>query len=154
MLIGVLIDLNLVFCSLTGKTLGKKGDKFLAPQKDSLKKEDRAEHLSTMGLKSLRPPSRFTRRSPIPTPKEEIQSKNDKLSATPTLSIPRDEIELKNERLPETDDYNDQQSKKFEEMKLPQLKEVAKSKGIRGYSKLKKSELVELLTRSLNDASP
>uniref|UniRef100_A0A3Q7F3B7 Rho termination factor-like N-terminal domain-containing protein n=2 Tax=Solanum lycopersicum TaxID=4081 RepID=A0A3Q7F3B7_SOLLC len=34
---------------------------------------------------------------------------------------------------------------KIEEMKLPQLKELAKSRGLKGYSKLKKSELVELL---------
>ncbi|KAI3456130.1 hypothetical protein Pfo_012793 [Paulownia fortunei] len=140
-----------------GKTLGQKGDKFLAPQKDSMKKEERAERLSTMGLKSTRPPSHFTRRSPIPTlssPRDEVLLKNETLPATPTPSIPRDKIEPKNETLPATDADNDQQSKKFEEMKLPQLKEVAKSKGIRGYSKLKKSELVELLIRSLNDASP
>lgn len=136
-------------CSLTGKTVGKKSDKFVAPQKDSWKKEDRAEHLSTTDLKSTRPPSSFTRRSPIPTlsmANEGIQTaENETLLATPTQSIPRDEIELKSEGLPATDD---EQSLKLEEMKLVELKEFAKSKGIKGYSKLKKSELIELLIRS------
>lgn len=123
----------------------------MAPQNDSWKKEDRAEQLST-GLKSTRPPSSFTRRSPIPTlstTDEEIQSGIEKLPETPSPSFPRDEIELNSEELP----ANDEQSLKLEEMKLTELKEVAKSKGIKGYSKLKKSELVELLIRSLNDIS-
>ncbi|KAK6123976.1 hypothetical protein DH2020_042321 [Rehmannia glutinosa] len=129
-----------------GKTLGKKGDKSQAPQKDSPKKEEeKTERLSTTGLQSTRPPSKFTRRSPVPTlssPRDNVQPGIKTSPETATLSIPRDEIELKTE-----------QSKKFEEMKLPQLKEVAKSKGIKGYSKLKKSELVELLVRSLNNSS-
>ncbi|KAH6773602.1 hypothetical protein C2S52_003501 [Perilla frutescens var. hirtella] len=130
-----------------GKSVGKKGDKFLDTQKESLKKEESAEHFST-----TRPPSRFTRRSPIPSlssPREELPSENETIPETPTPSIPRDEIEVKNDTLPSTDE-----AMKLAEMKLPQLKEVAKSKGIKGYSKLKKSELVELLIKSLNDASP
>ncbi|KAG8385414.1 hypothetical protein BUALT_Bualt03G0042900 [Buddleja alternifolia] len=146
------------------KALGKKRDKLLRSRKDSLKKEERVENAlpkeeervensslkeeervensslkkeeivensSAMGLKSTRPPSNFTRRSPIPP-----------------LSNPRDNLELKSETSPKTDNDNKQQLKKFEEMKLAELKEVAKSKGIKGYSKLKKSELVELLIRS------
>ncbi|KAL8460692.1 hypothetical protein ACS0TY_031493 [Phlomoides rotata] len=132
-----------------GKTVGTKREKFVPPQRDSWKKEDRAEHLSTTGLKSTRPPSSFTRRSPIPTlstANDEIQPENEALLESPPLSIPRDGIELKSEGLA----ANDDQSLQLEKMKLAELKEVAKSKGIKGYSKLKKSELVELLNRSLN----
>ncbi|XP_057764229.1 SAP-like protein BP-73 [Salvia miltiorrhiza] len=126
-----------------GKSVGKKGDKFLDTQKESLKEESAAEHIST------RPPSSFTRRSPIPSlssPREQVQSGNETIPATPT--------ELTNEISESIDDDSDHQTMKLAEMKLPQLKEVAKSKGIKGYSKLKKSELVELLIKSLTDASP
>ncbi|KAL2475163.1 Rho termination factor [Abeliophyllum distichum] len=114
-----------------GKTASKKGDKLLASRKDLLKKEQKAEHSSEMDIKSSRPPSNFTRRSPVPSP-----------------SSPRNKVDLKSEVLPTMDVDTDIITKKFEEMKLSELKEVAKSKGIRGYSRLKKSELVELLTRS------
>ncbi|KAG6405105.1 hypothetical protein SASPL_132687 [Salvia splendens] len=130
-----------------GKSVAKKGDKFLDTQKDSLKEKESAaaaaaEHIST------RPPSSFTRRSPIrslSSPREQVQS--------PTIAIPRDETELTNETS-QIDDDSEHQAIKLAEMKLPELKEVAKSKGIKGYSKLKKSELVELLSKSLTDASP
>ena len=36
----------------------------------------------------------------------------------------------------------------IETMKLAELKEVAKNKGLKGYSKLKKSEILELLRSS------
>lgn len=117
-----------------GKSVSTKGDEFL----DTLKKEEGegegAPRLST------RLPSRFTRRSPIgslSSPREELPSENERTPATPTPSIPRDE----------TDDSNGR-AVNFAEMKLPQLKEVAKSKGIKGYSKLKKSELLDLLIKS------
>lgn len=120
---------------MTGKSVSRKGDEFL----DTLKKEEGegAPSLST------RPPSRFTKRSPIgslSSPREELPSENERTPATPTLSIPRDE----------TDDEDDSngQAMNFAEMKLPRLKEVAKSKGIKGYSKLKKSELLDLLIKS------
>ncbi|KAL0363484.1 UNVERIFIED_CONTAM: hypothetical protein Scaly_1303600 [Sesamum calycinum] len=148
------VGLHLSLCSLTAKSLGKKGGKLPSVRKESLNKEERVEH-STMGLRSTRPPSSFTRRSPIPTlssQRDEIQQKSE----TSPETVKRDETQLKNETLLATDDDNDQPPEiiKFEEMKLAELKEVAKSKGIRGYSKLKKSELVELLISSLNNASP
>lgn len=124
---------------MTGKSVSIKGDEFL----DTLKKEESegegAPRLST------RPPSRFTRRSPIgslSSPREELPSENERTPATPTLSIPRDETD------DEEEDDSNQQAMNFAEMKLPQLKEVAKSKGIKGYSKLKKSELLDLLIKS------
>ncbi|GER24647.1 Rho termination factor [Striga asiatica] len=45
-----------------------------------------------------------------------------------------------------TDNEDCNEVEKFEKMKLAELKEVAKSNGIKGYSKLKKIDLVELLT--------
>ncbi|GFP89619.1 hypothetical protein PHJA_001105600, partial [Phtheirospermum japonicum] len=117
-----------------GKNVSKKGEKFMAQQKDSPKKEEeKTDRLSATDLKPTRPPSSFMRRSPIPT-----------------QPSPRDEIEAEEERLHERDGENSEHLvEKFEEMKLSRLKEVAKCKGIKGYSKLKKSELVELLIRSL-----
>lgn len=131
---------------MTGKSVGKKGDKFLDSQKDLLKEEE-----SVMQHISKRPPSSFTRKSPIPSlsnPREGVQSENETIPATPTQMTG-----LTNEISP-IDDDSDHQAMKFAEMKLPQLKEVAKSKGIKGYSKLKKSELVELLIKTLANASP
>ncbi|CAI9782080.1 unnamed protein product [Fraxinus pennsylvanica] len=114
-----------------GKTGRKQGDKLVASGKGLLMKEQKAEHSSEKDVKSSRPPSNFTKRSPVPS-----------------LSSPRNEVDLKSEVLPTVDVNTEIISKKFEEMKLAELKEVAKSKGIRGYSKLKKSELVDLLKRS------
>ncbi|KAL3617016.1 hypothetical protein CASFOL_039410 [Castilleja foliolosa] len=107
-----------------GKKVGKKGEK----QKDSPKKEDeKTDRSSITGLKSTRPPSSFTRRSPIPT-----------------QPIPGNETEPEN---------SEHVVDKFEEMKLAELKKVAKCNGIKGYSKLKKSELLELLIRSLGNTT-
>ncbi|XP_042004970.1 SAP-like protein BP-73 isoform X2 [Salvia splendens] len=129
-----------------GKSVAKKGDRFLDTQKDSLKEKETAAAAAAEHI--TRPPSSFTRRSPIrslSSPRKQVQS--------PTIAIPRDETELTNETS-QIDDDSDHQAVKLAEMKLPELKEVAKSKGIKGYSKLKKSELVELLSKSLTDASP
>lgn len=123
---------------MIGKTVAKKGDKFVPAQKGAVKEEASAEYVST------RPPSSFTRRSPIPTlssPREDVEPGNEAMPETA-----RDEAELKNETSTSTTD--DEEALKLEEMKLPQLKEVAKTKGIKGYSKLKKSELIELLLKS------
>ncbi|CAH1440385.1 unnamed protein product [Lactuca virosa] len=65
--------------------------------------------------KISRPPSNFTKRSPIPSI-ERVQ---------------QDEVKSESEGL--------------ETMKLADLKELAKSRGIKGYSKLKKAHLVDLL---------
>ncbi|XP_073058589.1 uncharacterized protein [Primulina eburnea] len=124
-----------------GKTIGKKGSKFPSPQKDSQKNKITAEDSSTLSLESpslpLPPPSEFSRHPSTFVRKSPI----------PFVSSPRDTVEAKSETLLATDG-NIEISKKFEGMNLTQLKEVAKSKGIKGYSKLKKSELVELLIRS------
>ncbi|XP_004293969.1 PREDICTED: SAP-like protein BP-73 [Fragaria vesca subsp. vesca] len=86
---------------------------------------------SVTDFKLTRPPSKFVKRSPIPSsahmsrpPGEVLETKN---GASVTTAVTELELE------------------RVEEMKLPELKELAKSRGMRGYSKLKKKELVELL---------
>ncbi|XP_057247225.1 SAP-like protein BP-73 isoform X1 [Beta vulgaris subsp. vulgaris] len=79
-----------------------------------------------------RPPSNFVKKSPIP-------------SATPFES---NEIKVSNRE--ESSSEADEESLKVERMKLSELKVLAKERGIRGYSKLKKSELVELLKSQVN----
>ncbi|XP_074269830.1 uncharacterized protein LOC141592856 isoform X2 [Silene latifolia] len=74
--------------------------------------------------KLTRPPSNFVKKSPIPSP-------------TPLRNNVADDTELSSE------DRADPE--KLDEMKLSELKGVAKVRGIKGYSKLKKSELLELL---------
>lgn len=107
-----------------------KSEKALFGQRDMLKKEEKAEAKENepiLEFQLTRPPSNFVKRSPIPlpsTPREKVNELNSENSSRP------DSVE----ELP-----------RFEEMKLPELKELAKSRGIKGYSRLKKSELVELL---------
>ena len=80
-------------------------------------------------LKPTRLPSKFVKRLPIPSPsspRERILKLNDEASQA---RAGRKELKLP----------------KIEEMKLTELKDLAKSRGLKGYSKLKKSELIELL---------
>lgn len=80
-------------------------------------------------FKLTRPPSKFVKRSPIPS------------SSTPTGKL----LEPSNGASPHTAGTKEFELERVEEMKLPELKELAKSRGVKGYSKLKKKELVELL---------
>ncbi|GAB4827075.1 hypothetical protein Ancab_033958 [Ancistrocladus abbreviatus] len=79
-------------------------------------------------FKLIRPPSNFVKKSPIPSPtasrKEDFVLGTAELKHATNLAI--------------------------EKMKLTELKELAKARGIKGYSKLKKSELINLL-RSQGD---
>lgn len=103
-----------------------KDDKGSTHQKDQ--KEPETDYPPTLDPRSTRLRSSFVKRSPIQSP---INSK--------------EKVELKTET--SVDNHVESEAVKVEEMKLPQLKELAKSRGLKGYSKLKKSELVELLTR-------
>ncbi|GER24515.1 Rho termination factor [Striga asiatica] len=152
--------LEVLFQSRTqqkGKTTVNKGeDKLVGLQKDSPQEEK-----ENTELKSIRPPSQFTRRSPIPrpsSPRFEVGVINGRILSTDNedskkvekfeemKSSPKYEVGSVNGRFVSTDNEEDSKEvEKFKEMKLAELKEVAKCKGIKGYSKLKKSELLELL---------
>ncbi|KAH9623281.1 hypothetical protein KSS87_021065 [Heliosperma pusillum] len=77
--------------------------------------------------KLTRLPSNFVKKSPIPSPTT-LRGNEHNMA---------DEVGLSSEA------HSD--AKKLEEMKLGELKGIAKERGIKGYSKLKKSELLELL---------
>ena len=81
---------------------------------------------ATQDFKLSRPPSNFVKRSPIsyPTaPRGKNLEQNNEAVAT------NEGLKLAN----------------IEKLKLLELKELAKAKGIKGYSRLKKSELVQIL---------
>lgn len=110
------------------KTLNERGEKVLAIRRGQLKNEDKTDYPSVPDLKFTRPPSNFVKRSPIP-------------SATSS----RVKSEGKGEESSVTGGEKALELEQVEEMKLSALKELAKSRGLKGYSKLKKSELIELL---------
>lgn len=84
-------------------------------------------------FKLSRPPSNFVKTSPVPF-----------------VTAPRGKETLLTSGVsPAAADMIMPHSHKLESMRLPQLKELAKSRGVKGYSNLKKKELIELL-RSWN----
>ncbi|XP_015576678.1 uncharacterized protein LOC8275157 [Ricinus communis] len=96
--------------------------------KEGPKLQNNAQHMAAK-FNFTRPPSKFIRRSPISSP-----------------SFPRGSpTELNNDPSASTESDKVLELPQIEEMKLPELKELAKSRGIKGYSKLKKGELLELL---------
>lgn len=104
-----------------GKALDKAGQEVWTRRKDTQEQQIQ-ENPSVAEFKLTRPLSKFVKRSPIPS-----------------QSIPRGQVlELNN-------GASSSAAGRIEEMKLPELKELAKTRGIKGYSKLKKSELVQLL---------
>jgi hypothetical protein len=126
---------NSDFLIMTDKTSNKEGDRLLTRRRGVPKKEQAVQNSPQVAeLKSTRPPSKFVKRSPIPS------------SSTPGGNI----LELNDEALAARAGSKELNLPRIEEMKLTELKELAKSRGMKGYSKLKKSELVELL-RSENN---
>ncbi|KAF9587731.1 hypothetical protein IFM89_004708 [Coptis chinensis] len=83
----------------------------------------------TSDFKLTRPPSYFVKKSPIPRPS----------------TLKGQAIDVANEDSLASSVRNDPDSHKIEDMKLSELKELAKSRGMKGYSKLKKGELIALL---------
>ena len=101
----------------------KKEEKKIIRRKKPVPKNNDGQ-TSALGFNASRPPSKFSRRSPI-------------LS----LRAPRgNPIEMNSETSMISS------NKELKDMKLPELKELAKTRGIKGYSRLKKSELLELLS--------
>ncbi|KAM7530477.1 hypothetical protein LguiB_033887 [Lonicera macranthoides] len=113
---------------VTEKTSNKEWGKVLTQRRDPSKNNEKIEYYPPAAdPKSTRPPSNFVKRSPIQSP---VRFNRKAEPGTKEESISMVGVE------------------KVEGMKVSELKELAKSRGIKGYSKLKKSELIELLTRS------
>lgn len=109
----------------------KKSAKTGGLPESSSELEDRAPE----DIKTLRPLSNFVKKSPIPS--TQFKEKDKKEVEKQVTEIDRDvKYEMQN----------------LDEMKLNELKELAKVKGIKGYSKLKKLELVGLLKRSFQSS--
>lgn len=101
--------------------------------KDKVSKEStEKEALKTEPSSTLtRLPSNSVRKSPIPSipaPRGRVLELEDESSAASGV-----------------EDKQGQSDRTLERMKLPELKELAKSKKIKGYSKLKKRELIQVL---------
>ncbi|KAJ4912623.1 Rho termination factor [Raphanus sativus] len=77
-----------------------------------------------------RPPSSFAKRAPT----------------RPSASDPRGKLPITKSSMEETE--KEEKPPLIETMKLAELKEVAKNRGLKGYSKLKKSEILELIRSS------
>ncbi|XP_028764966.1 uncharacterized protein LOC114722987 [Neltuma alba] len=93
--------------------------------------EEVSEHPQESNFKFTRLSSKFVRKSPIPlipVPRRKALELNDEASAVSGAG-----------------DKQGQSEGTLERMKLSELKEIAKSKKIKGYSKLKKRELIEVL---------
>lgn len=115
---------------MVDKTSNKEGDKVLTRRRGVPKKEQGVKTSPPVAdSKSTRLPSKFVKKSPIPSPSTSIERI----------------LELNNEALWARAGSEELKLPSIEEMKLTELKELAKSRGIKGYSKLKKIELVELL---------
>lgn len=105
-----------------------------------------------------RPPSSFQRRSPVPRVKfqpvvysvdEEMEKMTPKQAVLPEEEeepISLDDREEEEEEEEEGEVEVEEKSEELSSLKLSELRALAKSKGLKGYSKLKKSEIVELLT--------
>ncbi|OAY74115.1 hypothetical protein ACMD2_18355, partial [Ananas comosus] len=79
--------------------------------------------------KLSRPASNFVKRSPIPPPPATRKTNKNAADEHSPTEIRKEASEIL----------------KLEELKLVELKELAKEKGVKGYSRLKKGELIELL---------
>ncbi|MQL80153.1 hypothetical protein Taro_012614 [Colocasia esculenta] len=110
-------------------------DKQPPQQRDTSSKDENIVNASASErFKPLRPPSKFVKQSPIP------------LALLPRGST----SQIVGEELPITAAEDTPGVQKIDGLKLSELKELAKSRGVKGYSKLKKGELLELLKRLPN----
>ncbi|XP_052113720.1 uncharacterized protein LOC107473780 [Arachis duranensis] len=115
-----------------GNISNKSKQKDLSEKISASRNEEGAEgNPHVLGFKLTRLASNFAKKSPIPS-----------LSTPRSNTIGQTNYGSSNISL-ETKVQPEQET--LEEMKLAQLKELAKSRGIKGYSKLKKSELIKVL---------
>ncbi|KAK4745445.1 hypothetical protein SAY87_011757 [Trapa incisa] len=115
-----------------GKLPPKDGSKQISPR--SLPKGEKGvkveDYDPATNFVLTRPPSNFLKRSPISYPSSPRRKESPVISEESQPII----------------DTAMPQLKKLQGMKLVELKEQAKSRGIKGYSKLKKKELIKLLS--------
>lgn len=83
--------------------------------------------LPSTDFKLSRLPSNFVKRSPIPAP------------SSPRGNVPEPMRDILTERIEDT------MWPRVGDLKLPELKELAKARGFKGYSRMKKSDLIRLL---------
>ncbi|KAG6756141.1 uncharacterized protein [Populus alba] len=107
----------------------REGNKVLTQKQSASKDQKTQPEHALEDVKLTRPPSNFTKKSPIPSPSTSREN-------TTELNSEASEGKASNHKL---------ELPRVEKMKLTELKELAKSRGIKGYSKLKKGELLELL---------
>ncbi|MBA0811029.1 hypothetical protein Gohar_002967 [Gossypium harknessii] len=109
-------------------TRSKKGTKALR-WRSSVSKKSKVEKKATVETEFnlSRPPSNFIKRSPIPHP-----------------TAPRTKTPERNNEVVSTDGKGSELAN-MEKLKLSELKELAKARGIKGYSRLRKTELLQLL---------
>ncbi|KAL5989708.1 hypothetical protein ACLOJK_010602 [Asimina triloba] len=113
-------------------------------------KERKAKEVSTKeDFKLSRPPSNFVKRSPIRSTqalKQTVdESSTDGFPIQSTPALKESVVETSRDRFPAGTAIEDSELERVDTLKLTELKELAKSRGVKGYSKLKKGELMELL---------
>ena len=123
------LNLNSDSHIVVGKSATRERNKTSTKKGVSRKEQEVLQQPEVTNSQLTRPPSNFVKKSPIPslsTPRRQVLE----LSNEPSLAI------MENKQV---------QSQGLEEMKIAELRTVAKSRGIKGYSKKKKGELIEIL---------
>ncbi|URD86593.1 Rho termination factor, N-terminal domain [Musa troglodytarum] len=105
------------------------------------RKDDGAPEKSGLSEEVARPVSKFVKKSPIPSPS--LVQAGEEAAEEQLQSVTRNKVADERQQALTTDRESNVQN--IDELKLPELKELAKRRGIKGYSKLKKGELLELL---------
>ncbi|XP_057949822.1 uncharacterized protein LOC131144898 [Malania oleifera] len=128
-----------------GSDPNNEGDNLLTRKTGVLKKERRTHDSppeADLKLKPTRPPSKFVKSSPIPSPSALRGTVAEQKSNAVSVTGSGKESNL--QKVEETE-LPGKELQRVEEMTVAALKDFAKSRGIKGYSKLRKSELVDLL---------
>ncbi|XP_064995697.1 SAP-like protein BP-73 isoform X2 [Musa acuminata AAA Group] len=89
-----------------------------------------------------RPVSKFVKKSPIPSPS--LVQDDKEVAEEQLQSVMSNKVADKQQQQALTTD-RESNVQNLDELKLPELKELAKRRGIKGYSKLKKGEVLQLL---------